>query len=403
LLPAPLKVPTETARRFHRRALLLDGAAATIPDVLAHHGYVQIDPINMCGRMHDHILRNRVAGYREGDLMRFLHGPPRAGEEISDFGRRTSDAKFRTVEEKRGATPARTAFEHHLPDTNVLVAFGFEAWPHLLAAMQRRTRRIGAWSGKLTPRERALAERILGEIAERGPLSADQIDDKRRSRQMIWGSFSLAKSTLQKLFFHGRVLIARREHNRRVYDLPERILPAEVLALPEPTAAETARWLAQLKLRQRRLVALKREELPRVADLVQPLEVPGCPTLYCLKTDVPLLQEVPGAQSSARNDQAGPDPLLLAPLDPLIYDRVVTSRLWGFDYTWEVYTPPAKRKRGYYALPVLAGTEFVGHVEPKLNRESRRVQVVSRSIRRGHKVAGALKRLAEFLHLRSNP
>ena len=93
-------------------------------------------------------------------------------------------------------------------------------------------------------------------------------------------------------------------------------------------------------------------------------------------------------------------PLLLAPLDPLIYDRRITQSLWGFDYTWEVYTPPARRKRGYYALPVLAGLEIVGHVDPKADREKRKLAVVSRRVRRGHRVAGAIDQLAAFLGLR---
>ena len=75
------------------------------------------------------------------------------------------------------------------------------------------------------------------------------------------------------------------------------------------------------------------------------------------------------------------------------------SRLWGFDYTWEVYTPPAKRKRGYYALPILAGTELVGHVDAKANRATRRLEIASRRVRRGHKVTAAVKELAGFLHL----
>src|SRR2546428_6964493 len=62
------------ARRFHRRAVLLDNGVAEIGAALAHHGYIQIDPINVCGRMHDLILRNRVRDYREGDLIRHLHG-----------------------------------------------------------------------------------------------------------------------------------------------------------------------------------------------------------------------------------------------------------------------------------------------------------------------------------------
>ncbi len=375
MLPAPLKVSPEIARQFHRRAVLLDTPAPDIATVLAHHGYVQIDPINICGRMQEHILRNRVIGYREGDLLRHLHG---SGQPL--------------------AAELRTSFEHHLPDSNVLVAFPLDAWPHLLAAMHRRTRRHGAWSGKLTAREKPLAERILAEIAERGPLSSEHIDDDRRSLQMVWGSFSLAKTTLQKLFFHGRVLIARRENNRRLYDLPEQVLPARVLAMTEPGRGDTARWLAILKLRQRRLVTLKRAELTLVEDLVQPVAVTDCPQLFCLREDVLIFDRLSTLDSQA--SVASHMPLLLAPLDPLIYDRRVTRHLWGFDYTWEVYTPPAKRKRGYYALPVLAGTEIVGYIDPKIERNARKLHVVSRRVRRGLKVASALDQLAFFLGLR---
>jgi uncharacterized protein len=365
VLPAPLQISAAAARRFQRRALGLDTPFADIPAALAHHGYVQIDPINVCGRMHDLILRNRVAGYREGDLGRHLYG---AAE--------------------------RTAFEHHLPNTHVLVAFPLEAWPHLRAEMRARARRAGAWMGRLTPREQVLAEGLLAAIGERGPLASEDFEDNSRRARRVWGTATLVKSTLQKLFFHGRVLIADRVSNRRRYDLPERVLPARVLAQPEPSAAETARWLALLKLRQRRLTALKRDELKLVADVVQPIAVEKCPPLFCLRADMRWFDAVDETKSTAA-------PLrLLAPLDPLIYDRRVTAALWSFDYTWEVYTPAHKRVRGYYALPLLAGTELVGHVDPKADRAEGRLVVVSRRVRRGHVVADALREFARFLGLR---
>lgn len=370
-VPPVLQVIPLTARRFLRRAVLLDAPVPDIDTALAHHGYIQIDPINVCGRMHDLILRNRVQGYREGDLMRHLHG----------------DADPRPAAE-------RTAFEHHLPDTHVLVAFPLTAWPHLLAAMRRRTRTHGAWSGKLTLRERQLATHILGGLAARGPLSSADIDDDRRGRR-AWGAATLAKSTLQKLFFHGRVLIAQRDNNRRLYHLPERVLTPAILAQPEPSATDTARWSVLLKLRQRRLTLLKRAELALVGDLVQPVSIGSGPLLYCLNEDVALF-DLPATP----DPRAPASPLLLAPLDPLIYDRRVGRQLWDFDYNWEVYTPPHKRVRGYYALPILAGHELVGHVDPKADRENKKLRVVSRSVRRGHRVAPAVRELARFLNLR---
>ncbi len=377
-VPPALRVSPLAARRFLRRILLLDTPAPDLATALAHHGYIQIDPINIAGRMHDHILRHRVTGYREGDLMRHLHG---------------DDTPL--APEQRGA------FEHHMPDTSsILVAFPLDAWPHLLAAMRARTKIASAWSGRLTPRERELAPRLLAEIATRGPLGSEELHDGRQGKR-AWGATTLAKSTLQKLFFHGRLLIARRESNRRLYDLPERVLPTATLALPEPTATDTARWRVLLKLRQRRLVTLTRQELPLVADAVQPIAIEDCPPLYLLHEDVPLLEAAASDLSTFKLQlSASSAPLLLGPLDPLLYDRRVTAALWGFDYTWEAYTPAAKRVRGYYALPILSGHALVGHVDPKADRDARRLRVVSRRVQRGHKVVPALASLAAFLGLR---
>lgn len=375
-VPPVLKVSPLAARRFLRHALGFDAPFPDIGAALAHHGFIQIDPINVCGRMHDLILRNRVTGYREGDLGRYLHGHGTLA-----------------------TAPERRAFEHHLPDRGILVAFGLEAWPHLLGAMQARSRRTGPWSGRLTPRERELAPQLLAEIAARGPLSSEDFDDDRRAHRIVWGAASLVKSTLQKMFFHGRLLIAGRTNNRRRYDLPERVLPASVLAQPRAAAADTARWLIQLKLRQRRLARLNREELALVGDEVQPVQIEAGSLLYCLHQDAPAVAAA--AELNVNGELNGaPGVTLLAPLDPLIYDRRVTAALWNFNYTWEAYTPPAKRVRGYYALPVLAGTELVGHVDVKADRVARRLLVVGRSVRRGYRAAPAVQELALWLGLR---
>ena len=375
-MPPALKLTPADARAFVHRALLFAAPSPDLDTALAYHGYVQIDPINVCGRMHDLILRNRVVGYREDDLMRHLHGEP--------------DAPL--------AAGARTAFEHHLPSQqSILVAFALDAWPHLQTANRARRKHTGTWSGRLDARQRRLAEHILGEIAARGPLSSDDIDDEQRDHHGWGAGATLAKTTLQKLFFHGRVLIAKRVNQRRYYDLPERVLPAAILVAPEPTALESARWFATLKLRQRRLASLKRDELRAVADLVQPVAVEGCGPLYCLASDLPLLNSaIENPESKIENSH----PRLIAPLDPLIYDRRLTSSLWGFDYTWEVYTPAAKRTRGYYALPVLCGGEFVGQIDPKADRENGRLRILSRRMRRGHPVAPAVRGLAQFLGLK---
>jgi uncharacterized protein YcaQ len=337
--------------------------------------------------MHDLILRNRVRDYREGDLLRHVHG----GESVASAATgepASRSTPFRTSDE-------RTAFEHHMPDRSaILVVFPLEAWPHLRSAMRSRARHISAWSGRLTPKERELAPSLLAEIARRGPMSSDDFDDDRSARQIVWGKSTFVKAVLQKLFFHGELLIAGRNKHRRVYDLPEHVIPAEIRRRADATDDETARWLALLKLRQRRLVTLKRAELPHVEDLVQPIAIDGCPLTYCLASDLPLLKAI------ATDSAVGVGTRLLAPLDPIIYDRRLTAALWNFDYTWEAYTPAAKRVRGHYALPVLDGLELVGHVEPRADRVNRKLTVGSRAVRRGTRVAPALDELATWLGLR---
>ncbi len=246
---SPLRVTPATVRRFLRRALLLDEPVPDIATALDHHGYIQIDPINVCGRMHDLILRNRVAGYREGDLHRYVH------------------------------SAGRPAYEYYLPGaTHVLVAYPVAAWPMLAARIHARKLRGGPYGRQLAPTHEGLARHILAEIATRGPLTSDDIEHAGRSRTG-WGTPGrLVKNIFEVLFVHGRVLISARRNFRRVYNLPERVLPPFTLAAKEPPKDETARWLVLITLRQRRLVLLKKKDLPLVADLVQAVQVEGCPS-----------------------------------------------------------------------------------------------------------------------------
>lgn len=372
--PPPVHVGVPAARRFLRSALGLDAPHRSVAAALAHHGFVQLDPINVCGRMHDLILRNRVAGYREHDLLRHVHGAA-----------------------LDGAPPlppdGRAAFEHYFPAGGTLAAFPLDAWPYLTASMEERARWRTGYAGRLSAEHERLAQRILAEIADRGPLSADDIAHDGRA-VTAWGSRGrLVKLVLDTLFFHGRVLLAARRAFRRIYDLPARVLPARVLAAPRPAPAEIARFLVLLRLRQRRLATLRKAELPLVQELVREVRVEGCPPCHCLAEDAPAL--------AAAADAPRPEsPVhLLAPLDPLIYDRRLTAAIWGFEYTWEVYTPAERRVRGYYALPVLAQERLVGHVEPRADREKGRLVVVSRKVQRGVRVQPAVRELARFLGL----
>lgn len=90
--------------------------------------------------------------------------------------------------------------------------------------------------------------------------------------------------------------------------------------------------------------------------------------------------------------------MLLAPLDPIVYDRTITRQVWGFDYIWEVYTPPAKRLRGYYALPLLVEGRIAGHVDPRADKASNTLRAQT-NVPDESLVRSLLTPLADFLNL----
>lgn len=357
-----LTVTPETCRRFLRHKLLLDQPLATTDDAICHHGYIQIDPIDVCGKMHDLILRNRVQQYQRDDLLKVLYHRKQ-----------------------------RAFFEHYI---GVLVALPIEDYRYLLPSMKRR-RTSDRYSGALDADQKKMARKIIDRIRAEGPLSSSAFMDSGRS-QTGWGTNgTLAKTTLDKLFFHGRLLISRRDNFRRVFDLPERILPESILDSKPATPREVERWLIQVRLKQRRLIILTAAHATLAKDFLTKVKVADHPPVYCLKEDVELLQQ------AADWPEPNTEPRLLAPLDPIIYDRKITRRVWDFDYTWEVYTPPAKRVRGYYALPILSGTKIVGHVDPKVDRQSGilNTRVV---VEKGIDLNSSLKNFSNFLEVNSH-
>ena len=372
-VPDTLTVSPSAARHFALSATGLVDPAGTIAEVIDHLGFVQIDPLNVCGRMHEHILRNRVAHYSEGDLHEYLYGV----RDDAPLNQPTLSAN------------QRTGFEHFHPGRGVLAVFPISDWPYFLAETARRARTPGSWMGKLTAPEKRLATRILAEITDRGALGSEHIADNSLASNG-WNNSRLAKVVLDKLLGQGRLLIARRFKGRRIYDLPERIIPPKILALPKPSPTAISRWLTLLNLKQHRLVLLKRTELPHVVDDVQAVRFDDGKPAHCLKTDLPRLDSTISPPSHVR---------LLAPLDPLIIDRDLVQRLWNFEYTWEVYTPAAKRQRGYYALPLLAGDQLIGHADLKADRKAGKLNTLGRSCPRPHRLAPAVKDLAEFLRL----
>ncbi len=266
----------------------------------------------------------------------------------------------------------------------------FEYWAHeaslvpvaLQPLLRWRMARAAseAW-GSMTSMARRrpdYVERILRAVAERGPVRAGDLEGSDRTRRGTWWDRGDAKHALEWLFWSGQVAIAERVNFERRYDLPERVLPAEVLAAPtiEEAAAHRELLVQSAKAHglgtARDLADYFRIKLPmarpRLAELVtdrrlRQVRVQGWPQPAYLHPDAVLPRWV-----RAR--------ALLSPFDPVVWERARTERLFGFRYRIEIYVPAARRQHGYYVLPFLLGDRLVARVDLKADRAGGRLLVL---------------------------
>lgn len=250
---------------------------------------------------------------------------------------------------------------------------------------------------------------VLAEVAERGPLSASALSDPRRRSGQWWQRRSDGRRALELLFARGDLAAWRTLRFERVYDLPERVIPASVLASPTPSEEEAQRGLVRLaaaSLGVATVADLARYHLlnpatvkARVPELVEagelvPVQVAGWRD--------PAVVPKSARPFRLKRTQA----TLLSPFDSLIWDRERTRRLFGFDYRVEVYLPEAKRRFGYYVLPLLFGDGLVGRLDLKADRKRHVLRVVgayaepdgdARAV--AHAGAEELRRLCTWLGL----
>jgi len=294
----------------------------TLKRAVERLGFVQADPIRAPARAQDLTLRHRVNGYRGGDLERRYHA---LGIE-EDF----------------------------------LVNYGFVS-RLVHALMHPRVERSG-W----TPTRRARAELVLEFIRERGDVHPRQVDDHFAHGKVTnyWGGSSSATThLLEHMHYRGLLRVRRREKGIRIYAV------REITVLPDITLTPRERVDALIDVVVRKYAPLPGQTL---SFLVNRLRY-GVPQWR--RELKPALLRAKQRLAHARLDgvewywPAGEDPQsaapddqvrLLAPFDPIVWDRRRFELLWGWAYRFEAYTPPAKRKLGYYALPLLWRDRVVG-------------------------------------------
>jgi uncharacterized protein YcaQ len=353
-----VKVSAEVARRFLvARHLLapphsLEGGRDGVLEVFRRFGSIQFDPIDVAGRTHDLMLHARVARY-----------DPAWCDELYE---------------------RREIFEAYNKGLSFVLASEFP-W---FRAQLRPT----------PPREIAenpeVAEGVLERIRAEGPLSSRDFERERGSTTDWFGMpTNTVRALLEAYTLTGVLGLARRDGTRRYYDLLERLLPAKLLRRDVPLP-EQLRHKLHSRYRAHGLLGIGgggdifgglgpakpdptwpghpgrtalREELLENGDLV-PVEVEGLRgRRFVLRDEVGLLEAPP---------EPPPSVAFLPPFDPLVWDRGLLGSLFEFDYVWELFHPPAKRRWGWYVLPILFRDRFVGRIEPRIERAAGRVQVL---------------------------
>jgi uncharacterized protein len=303
-------------------------------------GVVQIDSVNVLARAHTLPAFSRIGRYRMADLTALAYG-----------GRK------------------RALFEYWGHEASLLP---LAQQPLLRWRMARAARGEGIYGGLARfGRERQdLIGEVRRELADRGPLAANELSHQHKGDGGWWG-WSDGKRALEWLFWAGDVTTAtRRGAFERVYGLTEQVLPRSVLEAPTPAEADAQRALLRVSARclgvatERCLRDYFRlgpaDAKPRIAELVEagelvPTAVEGWNAIAYLHRD-------------ARRPRRMEAQALLAPFDPLIWQRQRVEALFGARIRLELYTPREKRTHGYYVLPFLLGERIVARVDLKADR-----------------------------------
>ncbi|KFG68038.1 winged helix-turn-helix domain-containing protein [Microvirga sp. BSC39] len=307
--------------------------------VLQRSHLLQIDSVNVLVRAHYMPLFSRLGSYDRGLL------------EKTAYHRKK-----------------REAFEYWGHEASLI---RLDLQPLFRWRMERAARGEGTYGGlaRFGREKRAFIEEVRREIEARGPIGAGELSIGGKGQGSWWG-WSDGKRALEWLFWAGQVTTAARRGFERLYDLPERVLPSEILDMPTPSAEEAQRELLRLSIRALGIASERclrdyfrlepKDAKARIPELVEagdlmPVTVRGW--------DGPVYLD-PQAKIPRRVEARA----LVSPFDPIVWERTRTERLFDFRYRIEIYTPAEKREFGYYCLPFVLGERIVARVDLKADR-----------------------------------
>jgi len=319
-------------------------------DFVRQVGCIQYDPIDVCGKNAELALQSRIKGFTKSMLDELLY----KDRSLVDY-----------------------------PDKNLAI-IPLEDWPYF-----ERYRQAARQHAVRYPEMEALTEQVRAHIQDHGAVSSD---DLKLDGNFAWqsaihwsGGNNASRSVLEQMYSTGELIIHHKKGTRKYYDIAEKYIQPNLLNAPEPLPDELEHykwrvlrrigavgllwnrasdaWLNiwGLKTEQRNEVFRQLLHEDRiVAVTVEQIK----DMLYCRAEDLPLIEAV--LQNPAPEFRCE----LIAPLDNMMWDRKLINKLFGFDYTWEIYTPAIKRKFGYYVLPLLFGESFIGRAEVIAERKT---------------------------------
>ena len=332
-------------------------------------GSIQFDPIEIAGRNHDLVLLSRVPGYRREMTDQLLY-----------------DERVLYETYNKGLSLVPTA---DLP------------WYRVVWDRARHQHEVEVFAEHAD-----LVGELLDRIRTTGPMSSIDIEP-RAAIEWSWRPTNQVRALLEGLAEAGILGLSRRDGNRRVYDLIERLFPAELLERVLPvrerfrhkllsryrahgllgTTGSMELWYGTspwVEIGMEDGVPLKAAGRRALhADLVAdgtllPVSIDGVRGVRYLPAEERLTLDQAEREIAAGSPPGGAAPgvAFLAALDPLVWDRDFLRSLYDFDYLWEVYVPAAKRRWGYYVLPIFFGDRLVGRIEPRIERKTDELRIV---------------------------
>lgn len=380
-----LRISNRDARRLWLNAHLLSATPTGPLDLektIKQLGFVQLDTIRVVSRAHHHILWTRNQNYRE----------PMLNKHMADH---------------------RLVFEHFTHDASVLPMEFYPMWQRRFRHLEQKVRKWEWHRGMLGPDGR---NSIKDRIRDEGPLCTKAFDTKVIGKKEMWKR-PPHKLALDYMWYAGELSTSHRENFTKFYDLTERVIPEEHLR-NVPSDEAQIDWLCEAALDRMSFATIG--DIQRYWDAVETPEVRRWTQVKSSQfvpveiksADGTWTQALaPGDIESRLSNAPAPTKRLriLNPFDPAIRDRKRLHRLFGFEYTVEMFVPAAKRKWGYYVYPILEGDRFVGRIEVKADRKAGTLNVVNLwhepkvkwTSSRTDKLNAELDRMARFIGIRA--